>query len=50
MIVFLQRQHAWLAILLFIFFGTYSTGLSQPALDVESVTITVYDIYEIVPF
>ena len=50
MIAFLKRQQTWLAILLFIFFGTCSTGLSQSALDVESVTITVSDIDEIAPF
>ena len=50
MIVFLKRQQTWLAILLFIYFSTYSTGLSQPSLDVESVTITVSDIDEIASF
>jgi catechol 2,3-dioxygenase-like lactoylglutathione lyase family enzyme len=50
MICFLKRQQAWLGILFSISFATYSTGATQPALNVESVTITVSDINVILPF
>ncbi|NBC28158.1 MAG: glyoxalase [Bacteroidetes bacterium] len=40
----------WLSILVITVFGVSSNGVSQPALDVESVTITVSDLDEIVPF
>lgn len=50
MIGYLKRHKLWLSIFVFITFGIFTDGISQPALDVESVTITVSDIEEIAPF
>jgi catechol 2,3-dioxygenase-like lactoylglutathione lyase family enzyme len=50
MIGYLKRHTLWLSILVITVFGVSSNGVSQPALDVESVTITVSDLDEIVPF
>jgi len=50
MIIYLKRHTLWLSVLVFITLGSYTKGVSQPALDVESITITVSDIEEILPF
>jgi len=47
---YLRRQQLWPALLLLIFLSAHTTGFTQPALDVESVTITVSDMDEILPF
>jgi len=41
MIIYLKRYKLWLSVLLVIYVSTYTTGISQPAPDVESVTITI---------
>lgn len=50
MIGYLKRHTLWLFVLGITVFGVSSNGVSQPALDVESVTITVSDLDDVVPF
>lgn len=50
MIGFLKRHTLWLSVLAITVFGLSANGVSQPTLDVESITITVSDLDEIVPF
>jgi len=50
MIVLLKRHILRLALMIIFSAGVFTTAVSQQALDVESVTITVSDIDEVIPF